>query len=106
MKVIGVLLSIVLVVAIFFGLAYMNYAGYAFFAPKYTAVDNKVFHESQQYNDGMQRDLENLRMQYLTGDASTKAVLRPTIIHRFSIYDKSRLSPDLAEFYSQVEGGN
>jgi hypothetical protein len=48
------------VIGVLIGLSFLSYAGYSYFAPRYTAVDNKVFHESAQYNDGMVRDLENI----------------------------------------------
>ena len=41
---------------------------YSFFAPKYRAVENQVFKESEQYNDGMIRDLQNLQMEYMSAD--------------------------------------
>jgi len=103
MKVLGVIAAIVIFVAMCFGLNYLAYGNYAFFAPKYTAVDNKVFQESAQYNLGMIRDLENLKMEYETGDATTKSVLKPTILHRFSVYPKDRLPPDLRSFYEALE---
>ena len=86
-------------VALMFGLNYAGFFNYAFFAPRYTAVDNKVFHESQQYNDGMIRDLENLKREYQSATPEAKTALRATIIHRFEIYPRDRMPPDLQNFY-------
>ena len=49
---IGIFLGIM---ALCVGLSFLGYESYAYFAPKYRAVDNAVFKESEQYNDGMVR---------------------------------------------------
>jgi hypothetical protein len=82
-----------------FGLTFGSYKMYEFFAPRYTAVDAKVFKESVQYNEGMLRDLTELQRQYVTADDAGKAALRPIIRHRFEVYDITKLPPDLQEFY-------
>lgn len=100
----GVVGVIVLAALGIFGLAYGSYELYAFFAPKYTAVDNKVFHESQQYNDGMIRDLENIKREYQQATPEGKQALKATVIHRFEIYPRSKLVdyPDLLNFYDSL----
>ena len=87
-----------------FGLAYGSYQLYAFFSPRYTAVDYKVFKESQQYNEGMIRDLENIKMQYLSAMPEQKQSLRALTLHRFSIYPQDSMPPDLLNFYNQLQG--
>lgn len=89
-------------IAFLFGLSYLSYLGYSYFAPKYRAVDSKVFHESEQYNEGMVRDLTELQRQYVTSDEAGKAALRPIIRHRFSVYDKDKLPTDLRVFYDSI----
>jgi len=81
------------------GISFGSYKMYEYFAPRYTAVDAKVFKESVQYNEGMIRDLSELQQQYVTSDAATKATLKPIIIHRFEVYDETRLPADLRNFY-------
>jgi hypothetical protein len=98
-----VIAGIVLATALLFGLAFGSYKMYEFFAPKYTAVDAKVFKESVQYNDGMIRDLSELQRQYITADDAGKAALKPIIIHRFEVYDENRLPADLRSFYNSVK---
>jgi len=78
---------------------------YKFLAPKYRAVDNMVFKESEQYNDGMIRDLENLQMEYVNGDADKKQALRAIVLHRFSVYPQDRMPPNLRNFYNQLKSG-
>ena len=78
---------------------------YSFFAPKYRAVENKVFKESEQYNDGMIRDLQNLQMEYMNADQAHKDALRSIIIHRFAVYDQNRMPSNLWNFYQQVKAG-
>jgi hypothetical protein len=56
---IGAVIGLMIVV---FALNLFGLAQFQFFAPKVRAVENQVFKESEQYNDGMVRDLENLQM--------------------------------------------
>ena len=97
----GIFFALLLIFALMFG----GYEAYSFFAPKYRAVDNEVFKQSEQYNDGMIRDLENLQMQYVQADDAHKALLKDIIIHRFSVYDQNRLPPNLWAFYQDVRSG-
>lgn len=90
-------------IALLFGLSYLSYLGYAYFAPKYRAVESKVFHESEQYNEGMVRDLSELQRQYVTASAEDKAALRPIILHRFSVYPTEKLPTELRSFYESIQ---
>ena len=92
-------------ILLIFGLSYLGYESYKFFAPKYRAVDNQVFKESEQYNDGMIRDLENLQMEYINGDADKKQALRAIVLHRFSVYPVDKMPPNLRNFYEQLKAG-
>jgi len=96
------LAGITLAIGVAFGSAYLGYQMYSFFAPKYRAVDAKVFKESEQYNDGMVRDLAELKRQYDQADDAGKASLRPIIRHRFEVYDSNKLPADLAAFYQSM----
>jgi len=80
----------------------LSWLGWSYFAPKTAAVQSQVFHESQQYNDGMVRDLENLRMEYLRANPEQQDALRSTVRHRFAGYDIERLTPELRNFYASL----
>ena len=97
--------TIAVIVAIIFGISFLSYSLYAFFAPKYVEVDNKVFHESQQYNDGMIRDLENLQLEYINADSAKKDSIRAITLHRFSVYPEDKMPPNLRNFYEQLKAG-
>jgi hypothetical protein len=102
-KAIGIgIAALIVVFAVSFFMSFTGYAQYSFFAPRYTAVDSKVFHESQQYNDGMVRDLENLKREYQHADPAGKDALKATVLHRFEIYPRDRMTPDLQNFYDQL----
>ena len=88
-----------------FALAFGGYEMYKFFAPKYRAVDNEVFKQSEQYNDGMIRDLENLQVEYINADAEKKQALRAIVLHRFSVYPEDKLPPNLRNFYNDMKAG-
>ena len=100
-----VLGSVLGFVTFVFGIGLLSYGMYAYFAPKYVAVDNQVFHESQQYNDGMIRDLENLQMEYISGDADKKDAIRAIVLHRFSVYPQDKIPPNLRNFYNELRSG-
>jgi len=78
---------------------------YQYFAPKYRAVDNQVFKQSEQYNDGMIRDLENLQLEYIGSDADKKQALRAIVLHRFSVYPEEKMPPNLRNFYNDLKAG-
>ena len=88
-----------------FALAFGSYEMYSFFAPKYRQVDNQVFKESEQYNDGMIRDLENLQMDYINADKDHKDAVRAIVLHRFSVYPEDKMPPNLRNFYNDLKAG-
>lgn len=104
-NILGMLGALVLGLALVFGLGYFVYQSTSFFKPKYVALDNQVFKESQQYNDGMIRDLQNLQMEYINGDQGKKDSIRAIVLHRFSVYPDDKLSPDLRNFYNSLKAG-
>lgn len=87
-----------------FGLNYFGLMNYSFFGPKYQQVQTEIFKQSAAYNDGMQRDLELLMLEYLKSSDEDKAVMRPIIIHRFSVYDVNKLTPEQRAFLAQIKG--
>jgi hypothetical protein len=88
--------------------AYLNGLGLAtkaVVAPASTAIDNRVFHESQQYNDGMARTADEMHRDYVR--ASTDAerqIVAATALHQFAAYDLNRLPPDSAAFIRSIRG--
>ena len=84
----------------------LSLASFGFFAPKVEAVRRQTFEQSQAYNEGMLRDLQNIRSDYLaaTTDAQ-RAALRATALHRFAAYKTDRLPMDLQAFYAQIQNG-
>jgi len=97
--------GIAVFIALIFGLTFLGWMSYDYFAPKYRATDNKVFKESEQYNDGMIRDLESLQMEYISADQSHKDALRAIVLHRFSVYPEDKMPPNLRNFYNDLRSG-
>jgi hypothetical protein len=97
--------GLVLAALAIFALSFGGYQMYSYFAPKYRAVDNEVFKQSEQYNDGMIRDLENLQMDYINADKDHKDALRAIVLHRFSVYPEDKLPPNLRNFYNDLKAG-
>lgn len=103
-NIIKILTGFIAAALFIFAISYGSYSLYTFFAPRYAATQRKVFLETQGYNEGMIRDLENLKIQYLQTNDEGKETLKPIIIHRFSVYQRDRLPIDLQNFYSQIQG--
>lgn len=101
----AIAVTIVGAVALIFGLSFLGYKSYEFFAPKYRTVENQVFKESEQYNDGMIRDLENLQLEYIKATAEQKDALRAITLHRFSVYPEDKMPPNLRNFYNDLRAG-
>lgn len=87
------------------GLSFLGFKSYEYFAPKYRAVDNQVFKQSEQYNDGMIRDLENLQITYIQSNAEQKQALRAITLHRFSVYPDDKMPANLRNFYNGLKAG-
>ena len=97
--------AFVLFLAFIFSMNLFGLGITSFFAPKYRAVENQVFKESEQYNDGMIRDLENLQLEYINATPEAKQSLRAIVLHRFSVYPEDRMPPNLRNFYNQLRSG-
>ena len=97
--------GMIVFVFLMFGFAYVGWVSYDYFAPKYRATDNKVFKESEQYNDGMIRDLENLQLEYINADKEHKDALRAIVLHRFSVYPEDKMPANLRNFYNDLRSG-
>ena len=106
MKALGIVFAVILVTAGMSGLVWIiqgnDFFMFQFFAPKYEQVRRNTFEQSRAFNEGMIRDLENLKMQYEASDDTGKAALRDVIIHRFSVYPEDQMPPNLRSFYVQL----
>ena len=81
----------------------MGFLSFKFFAPKVEQVRYDTFKNSQSFNDGMVRDLENLKMEYLRSNPEQKVALKAIVLHRFSVYPIAQLPADLQQFYYDVQ---
>ena len=104
-EVLGAMGFVLMAIAVMFGLSFLSYQAYDYFAPKYRAIDNNVFKQSEQYNDGMVRDLENLQLEYMNADKEHKDALRAITLHRFSVYPEEKMPPNLRNFYNDLRNG-
>lgn len=102
-KFVGIVLLIILTLGIFgFAGNLLGFFSFAFFSPKVEQVRYNTFKESQAYNDGMLRDLQNLKLEYMRGNPDQQAALRGIVLQRFGVYDINRLPPDLQSFYFSI----
>ena len=96
-------LWLILLIAIFAGIIEgIGFLSKKFYAPLNEQVRYETFKESQAYNDGMLRDLQNLKMEYQRGNPEQQAALKAIVLQRFSVYDINRLPLDLQSFYFGV----
>lgn len=100
----GSLVGVVIVIVV---LAALGLGIYWFTAPRYMHIQNQVFHESQQYNDGMNTELEHYRESYaLARTPAEKASIRSIVVEEYASYPESKLNPDLVPFLEQMRSGN
>jgi len=100
--VVGIAVTLAAVVT---GVNLLGFTNFAFFTPKVEQVRYNTFKQSQAYNDGMLRDLQELKMQYIQANPEQQAMLKSIVLHRFSVYDINRLPSDLQTFYHTINTG-
>ena len=106
-KFMGIAVLVVLSAAFIAGITgVLNFASFAFWAPKVEQVRYNTFKQSQSYNDGMLRDLQELKMQYLQATPDQKIALKAIVLHRFGAYNPDMLPPDLLAFYLPLRSAN
>jgi hypothetical protein len=93
-------LALLLFIGEIFGFLKMS-----FFQPKTEALRYQTFKESQAYNEGMLRDLQNIKLQYVAANPDQQAALRAIVLQRFSVYPIDRLPADLQSFYFSINQG-
>jgi hypothetical protein len=88
-----------------FGLNYLAYGNFAFFAPKYEAVRRDVMIESRAYSEATTRQLYRLKLQYQqAGSDAERATIRAMTLHEAQAFDRDRLPADLRNFVQQMGG--
>lgn len=85
------------------GFTFIAFYSYQYWAPKYEQVRFDTFKQSQAYNDGQIRDLQDLKIEYIKANDEQKVALKAIIRHRFSVYDVDRLPVDLRSFYQEIK---
>lgn len=76
----------------------------SFFKPAYRKLEYRTFKESEQFRDGMTRQLEELQLQYVQAkNDDEKAIIRNAFLHQASEINKDHLSPDLRSFYYSIK---
>jgi hypothetical protein len=99
MKVLAGILGFAALLAFVFAMGNWGLFTREFFGTRHRAIDNKIFKESEQYNDGMIRDLENLMYDYKMADSEDKKrSIKALARHRFSVYPKDKLSFEQRDF--------
>ena len=104
------LVTVGLVLACVFGIGalgtvagFWNFAMFSYFAPKVVAVQNQVFHESQQYNDGMLANLSDLMLEYKRAKNQEERDALAAVIHQqYGRYPQDRMPPNLRDFYNSL----
>jgi hypothetical protein len=105
LKFVGVVVVSILVIAgLTVGATELGYRLDSHYQPLQEQVRANTFSQSQTFNEGMIRDLQNLRQQYMqTGETDDqKTAIRDTVRQRYAAYDPAKLPADLALFYNQM----
>jgi hypothetical protein len=110
MRAVGVLCvvagCIIVFVAAIFGLNELGYQVDRHYTPLQEQIRHDTFEQSQSYNEGMIRQLSELRDQYNTvTDPTAKAGIKATFMHEVEGYP-NQLPADLQAFRDQLQQGN
>jgi hypothetical protein len=100
----GVVLAVIAFVTVIVGMTELGYQLDKHYQPLQEQVRANTFAQSQTFNEGMARDLQNLRQQYYTAGETDqqKEFIRDTVRQRYAAYDPAKLPSDLALFYNQM----
>lgn len=104
--VIGIGVSVALVIGVIWLFTQNDLAVTAKYAPKYEAVRRKTFVESQAFNEGVAKDLEDMERDYAKADHDGKDAIRTMVRRRTADYDLSQLPTDLRSFVEKMRGEN
>ena len=105
-KVIGSVVGFILVILVVsFTLQYFSMLNTGFFQPKYEAIRRDTMIESRAYSEATVRNLNNLRLQYMSStNEAEKATIRAIVLHETQAFDKNRLPADLKLFVTNLGG--
>jgi hypothetical protein len=102
-SIVGVTVGTVgLVIGAGFVLQALDLGLYAFWAPKYKAVERQVFEESKPYVQGKITYLNRLRGEYLLASEDAKPSLKAVIKREASQINTAYLPNDLKIFLSEI----
>lgn len=89
----GLILAIA--VLIFLITAY-NYGSLIFWGTKFQNADRQIFENTKSFRDGSARDLDNLRLSYLTAKTpEEKSAIKDTMRHRALGVPREQISPEI-----------
>ena len=109
MRVVGIVLACIVVIALLFGLSFgtehLNLWWQRHFAPKYEDVKRDVFESTRSYNQAKMQELAKYKLEYeMAQDSSAKAALANVIRHKFADYNDEKLPYGLQVFLKEVRG--
>jgi hypothetical protein len=106
MKTITVVCSTISAIALIIGAGFvlqaLDLGFYAFWAPKYKAVERQVFEESKPYVQGKITYLNRLRGEYVLADDAQKPALKAVIKREASQINLAYLPDDLKVFLREI----
>lgn len=106
---IGGFLAAILLALVLFGLSFgfevLGIKKEGVTQPMREDVRREVFEGTRSYNEGKEQQLAKYRLEWMKGDAATKAALEATIQASFANFDKNKLNSfELMQFLTQVRG--
>jgi hypothetical protein len=83
----------------------VSFEAYATLAPRTTAIQNTVFHNSQQYSDAQTNNLAAYAAQYAECvNPACRAAIRSIVQEQYASYPDYKLTPDLSSFLDKMRG--
>lgn len=96
--------SLILIIAIAFGMELGGLQWKRFFAPKHENVRREVFKSTRSFNEAKIQELVKYRLEYMrTDDPSEREAIASTIRLGFADYDTSKLPYELQTFVEEIK---
>ena len=76
------------------------------YSPKYEQVRRTTFEQSQAYQEGARRDIENLKLDWVDASPEKKATIRALALERINSLPEGALTSSIVSFRNELMGQN
>lgn len=97
-----ILITILLIIILYFSLGYLGIFGIKFWGVKRENARREVFEQSQSYVEAKRQSIVKYYDEYRNADSNEKIVIRKIVLQEFANFDLNKLSPQQLQWYNQI----